>query len=181
MVAGSSIPLVGIYGSGAFMVALLSVLSGLALAVEGLRLANPRLNQYLVPRLRLLLKESEGRRLTGATYIAVSALVAFLVFEKPVAVAVLFFLSLGDPAAALVGTRVSGPRIFDKSPFGTLAFFGVALAIAGVLAAGDVIPFGVAAVVGAALAAVVELVPLRIDDNITVPIVSGLAMTLVGV
>ena len=49
------------------------------------------------------------------------------------------------------------------------------------MAAGDVIPFGVAAVVGAALAAVVELVPLRIDDNITVPIVSGVAMTLVGV
>ena len=181
MAAGSSIPLVGIYGSGAFMVVLLSVLSGLALAVEGLRLANPGLNQYLVPRLRLLLKESEGRRLTGATYIAVSALVAFLVFDKPVAVAALFFLALGDPAAALVGTRVVGPRIFEKSPFGTLAFFGAALAIAGVLAAGDIISFGVAVVAGAAVAAVVELVPLGIDDNVTVPLVSGVAMTLVGV
>ena len=181
MGACSSIPLVGIYGSDTFMVVLLSVLSGIALAVEGLRLAIPGVNQFLVPRLRLLLKESEGRRLTGATYIAVSALVAFLVFDKPVAVAAMFFLALGDPVAAVVGMRVPGPRVFEKSPFGSLAFFGAALAIVGVLAAGDVIPFGVAVVAGAAVAALVELVPLGIDDNVTVPLISGAAMTLVGV
>ena len=134
--ACSTIPLVGIYASGPLMVVLLSLLSGAALAVEGLRLWAPGLNRYLVSRFRFLLKESEERRITGATYIALSALVAFLVFDKPVAVAAMFFLALGDPAAALVGARVSGPRVFGKSPLGSLAFFGAALAISGVLAAG---------------------------------------------
>ena len=180
MGACSSIPLAGIYGSGTFMVVLLSLLSGAALAVEGLRLSIPGLNRYLVPRLRLLLKESEERRLTGATYVAVSALAAFLLFDKPVAVAAIFFLAVGDPAAALVGERVSGPRVFGKSPLGSLAFLGAALAIAGVLAAGGVVSFGVAVVAGAAVAALVELLPLGVDDNVAVPLVSGAAMTLMG-
>lgn len=178
--ACSTIPLVGIYASGPLMVLLLSLLSGAALVVEGLRLWAPGLNRYLVSRFRFLLKESEERRITGATYIALSALVAFLVFDKPVAVAAMFFLALGDPAAALVGARVTGPRVFGKSPLGSLAFFGAALAISGVLAAGGVLPFGVAVVAGAAIAALVELLPLGVDDNVVVPLVSGAAMTLMG-
>ena len=162
------------------MVVLLSLLSGAALAVEGLRLCMPGLNRRLLSHFRFLLKESEERRPTGATYIAVSALVAFLVFDQPVAVAAIFFLAVGDPAAALVGARVSGPRVFGKSPLGSLAFFGAALAIAGVLAAGGVVSFGVAVVAGAAIAALVELLPLGIDDNVAVPLVSGAVMTLMG-
>ena len=180
MGACGSIPLAAIYGSSLFMVVLLSALSGAALVVEGLRLLIPGLNRRLLARFRLLLKESEERRITGATYVVVAALAAFLLFDKPVAVAAVFFLAVGDPVAALVGTRIGGPRVFGKSPFGTLAFFGAALAVAGALAAGGVVSFGAAVVVGAAAAAVVEMLPLGVDDNVTVPLVGGAAMTLMG-
>ena len=163
------------------MVGLLAALCGLALLVETARLRLPGLNHLLVRWLRPLLKETENRRITGATYIAFSALVAFLVFDKPVAIAALFFLSLGDPVASLVGSRVGGFRIFGKSPWGTLAFVIVALAIAGVLSAADVASpyWGLAA--GAGVAASVELAPALLDDNLTVPLISGAAMTLIGV
>ena len=103
MGACSVIPVLGIFLGDTTMVILLAVLSGLALLVETARVRLPTLNRLLVQRLRILLKETEDRRVTGATYIAISALVAFLIFDKPVAIMALFFLALGDPVAALVG------------------------------------------------------------------------------
>ena len=181
MGACSSIPLVAIFASGGLMVVLMAALSGLALSIEGARLRLPKLNRLLLARLRPLLKETEDRKITGATYIALSSLTVFLLFDKPIAIAAIFFLSLGDPVAALVGRRLGGPRLFGKSPGGTMAFFGVAVAVAGVLSAGGVVSFGWALVAGAAVAAVVELVPLALDDNVTIPLVSGAAMSLMGV
>ena len=159
------------------IVALLAVLSGLALAVEAARLRLPALNRLLLSWLRPLLKQTEGGRVTGATYIAISALVAFLVFDKPVAITALFFLALGDPLAAMVGSRVAGFRILDKSPVGTLAFVMVSVAVVGVLSASDVVSFHWGLVLGAAIAGLIELAPSVVDDNLTIPLISGTAMT----
>ena len=131
--------------------------------------------------LRPVLKETEDRRITGATYIAISALVAFLVFDKPVAIVALFFLSLGDPVAALVGSRMGGARVFGKSPAGTLAFLAVGVATASLLSVAGVVSFHWALAAGAGVAAAVELAPSILDDNLTIPLISGAAMTWMGV
>lgn len=179
--AGSTIPILGIFVSSGVMVFLLATLSGLALVVELARFKLPSLNSLLVRELRPLLKQTEDRRLTGATYIAVSALVAFLIFDKPIAVTALLFLSLGDPIAAVVGNRMGGFRVFGKSPWGTVAFAAASLAMSAVLAVADVAsPYWLLAA-GAAVAAVVELVPFPVDDNVTIPLISGAAMTLMAV
>ena len=179
--ACSAIPLLGIFLSSTAMIALLATLSGLALLVEVSRLRVPGLNQVLVRWLRPVLKETEDRRITGATYIAISALVAFLVFDKPVAIVALFFLSLGDPVAALVGSRMGGVRVFGKSPAGTLAFLAVGVAAASLLSVAGVVSFHWALAAGAGVAAVVELAPSILDDNLTIPLISGAAMTWMGV
>ena len=181
LTVGSSIPFLAIFVNSTVMVALMAVLCGLALLVEVARLRLPRLNGFLVKWLRPFLKEVEDRRLTGATYIAISALVAFLVFDKEVAIVALFFLSLGDPAAALVGGRMGGVRLVGKSPWGSLAFFGVSLAVAGVLSGTGALSYHWGIVVGAAVAALVELVPFVLDDNLTIPLIAGAAMTAAGV
>ena len=169
-------PTLGIFLGSTVMVVLMAALSGVALIVEFSRFRIPDLNRLLVGWLKPLLKETEDRRITGATYIALSALVAFLFFDKPVAVAALFFLSLGDPAAALVGRRMGGIRILGKSPFGSLAFLVVALLMSGLLSLTDVVPLHWALALGASVAALVELAPFQVDDNLTVPLISGAAM-----
>ena len=78
----------------------------------------------------------------------IAGLTAFLVFDKHVAAAAMLFLSLGDPAAALVGTRLPGPRFFGKSPGGTLAFVVVALAVCAGLVWTGVSPFSWGLVAG---------------------------------
>ena len=176
--ACSAVALTGIFLSAGVMVALMAALSGIAVVVEAARFSLPRINHLLVGWLKPLLKASEDRRVTGATYIAISSLVAFLLFDKPIAITALFFLSLGDPVAALVGSRVGGVRVFGKSPWGTMAFVIVALGAAAVLSAAEVVDFHWALAAGAIVAALIELAPLMIDDNLTIPLISGAAMTL---
>ena len=69
-----------------------------------------------------------------------AALLAFLVFDRSVAAAALLFLSLGDPAAALAGARMPGPRLLGKSPGGTAAFTAVALGAGALLVWAGVFP-----------------------------------------
>ena len=160
------------------MVILTAVLSGMAIVGEVARLRLPWLNQWAIRCLSPLLKTSERHAVTGATYLVLASFVAFLAFDKPVAIAALLFISLGDPVAALVGSRVPGPRLAGKSPIGSLAFVIVGLATASVLMAVDVPEHHWAIAVGASVAALVELTPLPIDDNLTVPLISGAAITL---
>ena len=163
------------------MVPVMAALSGLAIATEAVRFLLPDLNRRMLKVFRPLLKESEEKRITGATYVALSALVCFLVFDPDVAVAALFFLALGDPAAAFVGRRMHGRvlgwRFFSKSPVGTLAFMAVGAAVVGVLSAGGAVDYHWGLLVGAAAAALIELAPSVIDDNLTIPLISGAVMT----
>ena len=156
--------------------AALAVLAAVGLTLELARFCVAWLNQRLVRWFWLLLKEQEGRRITGATYMLIAAFLAFLFFDAGVAVAALLFLSLGDPAAALVGRRMPGPRLSGKSPWGTAALVAVALLVVAVLTASGVVEYHWGLLAGAAVAGLVELLPLPPDDNFTIPLASGAAM-----
>ena len=114
LVAGSSIPVAGIFAPEAGMVVGLAVVSAGGLGLDLVRFRVSWLNRQFLRWLAPLLKHDEGRRLTGATYLVIGALFAFLFYGSDVAVPAMLFLSLGDPAAALVGRRMPGspaPRI----------------------------------------------------------------------
>lgn len=162
------------------MVVALGVMASAALALDVTRFRVPRLNRTYLRLLAPLLKRGEDRQVTGATYMLIAAFLVFLLLERHQAVACLLFLSLGDPVAALVGRRMPGPRIFGKSPGGTLAFVAVAAAVAGVLVGSGVADWHWGLLVGGVIAALVELMPLKLDDNLTIPIISGAFMYLMG-
>ena len=152
---------------------------GFALDLARFRLA--WLNNLFLRWLAPLLKADESRRITGATYMMMAALVVFVFFHQSVAVAALLFLALGDSAAALVGMRTPGPRVFGKSPGGTIAFIAASWAAIGVLVAAGAVEYHWGLMAGAVVAGLVELTPLPVDDNLTVPITAGLVMHFFGV
>ena len=158
------------------MVIALAVLSVGALTLDLVRFRVGWLNRHFLRWLAPLLKGSETNRITGATYLIIAALAVFGLFDSTIAAASLLFLSLGDPAAALVGRPMPGPRIWGKSPGGTAAFLAVSLAVVGLLTGVGVIEYHWGLLVGAAVAALVELASLPPDDNLTVPLISGGAM-----
>ncbi len=176
LIAGSSIPIAGIFVASSHMIIALAALSAAALALDLARFRVEWLNRHFLHWLAPLLKGSETNRITGATYLVIAALAVFGLFDSTIAVASLLFLSLGDPAAALVGRAMPGPRIQGKSPGGTAAFLAVSLAVVGLLVAVGVVEYHWVLLVGAAVAALVELASLPPDDNLTVPLISGAAM-----
>ena len=178
LLAGSCLPLAGLFVPTAALLAGLAALAGGALLSDLARFRFPAANRRYMRLLAPLLKADEEARITGATYMCIAALLVFALFGREVAVPALFYLSLGDPAAALVGRRAPGPRLFGKSPAGTLAFAAVASAAAALLVGVGALEFHWALWAGAGIAALLELASIPPDDNLSIPLLSGLAMWL---
>ena len=180
IIVGSIAPVSGIFLPREIMILLLTGLTGVALILETMRFSHEPLNQALAQHLKPLLKETEHCRVTGATHMIIGSLSCFLLFDSAIAVVALLFLSVGDPMAALIGRRAGGFRLFGKSPWGSLALFSTAATLSMILwSVGVATPFWVL-IVGAGFAALVELLPLYLDDNITIPIISGGVITLLA-
>ncbi len=170
---GTAIPLIAYFLADPLPVLLIGILAAGSLALDLIRFRIPWLNRIFLYWLSLLLKKEEEARITGATYLLIAACISFLVFDKEIAIAVLLFLSLGDPAAALIGRPIPGPRILGKSPVGTVAFVGMSILVVAALATAGVLEFQWVLVAAAVVAGLTELAPLPLDDNLTVPLISG--------
>jgi acyl phosphate:glycerol-3-phosphate acyltransferase len=173
LTAGSIVPVAGIFLTWPAILALAGSLAAGSLFLDLLRFRWASLNRCFLAGLKPLLKTSEDRRLTGATYMLAAGFIAFLFFDQMVAVAALLFLSLGDPAAALVGARAPGPRFGGKSPVGTATFMAVCLLVVAVLVGSGLAQYHWGLVAGAVAAGLVELAPLPLDDNLSIPLISG--------
>lgn len=176
---GSTVPIAGIFAPLPDLTVVLGFLAAGGLALDLARFRVSGLNRLFLRWLRPLLKSSESNRVTGATWLLLAAVLAFLVFDREIAVTALLFLAWGDPAAALVGRPMPGPRVFGKSPAGTAAFITVSLLAAGILVWAGFMPWHWGFAAGAVTAGLVELLPLSGDDNLWVPLAAGAVMQLV--
>ncbi len=176
---GSLIAALGLIIDRQTLLPLLGVLTALACAIELLRFAMPEMNSWLTDRFAPLVKARERQTVSGATYLVLSALLVFAVFDARIAALSIAYTAWGDPLASMVGGRAGHWRWKDKSMEGAFAFL-VGGAVAGLLLA----PLGAnislaARLLGAAAAAAIELLPVRLDDNITAPAGSAAIMALV--
>lgn len=180
IISGSVFPVTALFlDEGLFLLLLLSITTA-AVAGDAARLLIPSINKLFHRLFGRLLRVREAYRVTGASYNLLGTLGAFAIFPRDVAVLAVLFTSVGDPIAGLAGVRAPGWRAFGKSPVGTAAMAVAGIGVAGLLHAVGEISFGWPVAVGALTAAVVELLPLRVDDNLRVPLVSGAAMVALG-
>jgi dolichol kinase len=140
-----------------------------------LRLNDRRLRRFFLGLFRSLIRTHEEEHLLGSTYFMIAALLSVVAFEEIVAIAALSFLVIGDTAAAVVGKKYGRPIYWGKSPHGSLACFVVCFIIGSVLLSDIQV-----ALAGAAAATIAEALPLPMDDNMRVPIVSAMTMQLVA-
>jgi dolichol kinase len=120
-----------------------------------------------------VIRPHEVRGIGGHVYFAAGAFIAVLAYSREVAIAALLISVFADGGAAIFGSRWGRHRLIGKKTLeGSLVMFLIALGFA----AWIVRPLA-AAFIGAAAATCVEILP--INDNLMVPISSGLAMQLV--
>lgn len=155
---------------------ILVILTGASFLIEVLRLNDPRIRSFFYIFFGRLVREHERYNLLGGTYLLLSSLICVYAFSKPVAVAALAFLIVGDTMAALVGRAVGRVRIFGKTLEGSLACLATCLVIGWIIPG---LPWRVM-VVGALMATLIELLPIPLDDNLRIPLAAGFAMTLMA-
>jgi len=125
------------------------------------------------------LRRHEIRRLSGASYLLLGCFITSLLYGKPIVVAACSYIIVGDTFAAIFGQNIKSPRIFqNKTVLGTLAFLIASLVSAYLL---HILAGGLPLwqlIVGAVVASVFESLPLPLDDNFSVPIITGFIMSL---
>lgn len=92
------------------MLAALAVAGAVALAVEVARRRSPRARATFERLVGPLLRAHERERWSGATWMCAAYALAVLLFPRPVAVAAMLAVALGDAAAAVVGRWWSARR-----------------------------------------------------------------------
>jgi len=137
------------------------------------RLRDRDFNSKMMKAFSFLIRRTEERKFTGATYLCFAFFVVTWFFPREVAVTAMFFLSLGDTSAELGGRYFGRNRVLTRSIEGSFAFFLVAFPMAWAIL-GD----WRVALLSALAGTLVELFSFEIDDNLTVPIGSAVAMLL---
>jgi len=123
-------------------------------------------------------RAEEQLRESAMTPYAIAILLTILTFPKPVALIAIYTLAVADPLSAIVGISWGRHRIVPgKSIEGSLAFLVATAAVAFAVLSWAT-PASAGARIGASLliavlAAVCESLPLRIDDNLTIPLAVG--------
>lgn len=157
-----------------FVVGGLVLLTGFLFCFEVSRYMFPDFSgpllRFMSPILRF--RERQGKML-GATCFVVASLLSIILFPKKIAIVCITFLVLGDLFAAIIGKKWGRVRIFSGKSFeGSLACFIICLVV-------SVFVIRIEPIVGlfgAVAATVFELIPIGIDDNLTVPLASGFVM-----
>ncbi len=155
-----------------------------AIAIDIIRLKKLPLHGFLIQLLGPILREHESADFAGASYILSASVFTILLFNQSAAVAAIAFIILGDIAAALIGRRFGKTKILwkvrnsrgnwnqGKSLEGSLSCLLFCLLVA---LAVPHLPLWVG-MIGALVATLVEAAPLPINDNFSVPLISGVIM-----
>jgi len=146
--------------------------------VEITRLKIPDWNRFLYSHFRSFVRDNEEKKLSGTIPYILGVGLSLYAFSSEVASAAICFLAFGDVAATTIGERYGNTKIGNKSLEGTAAFV-----VAAVLAGFMLFSLGLrlkawVMICGAVIAAGVELMPFKINDNLAIPVLAGAAMEL---
>lgn len=120
-------------------------------------------------------------KIMGDTWFLLGIALAILFFSKSIAICVLLFCVFGDAASAIIGTKWGSIKLIGKKSLqGSLAHLSICLLLGFALAnlPGFTLPI-LLILVGASVATIVELIPIPIDDNLTIPVITGVVMEII--
>jgi len=125
----------------------------------------------------VMYREKEKKKFSSISIYIVAYFFTLVIFPKPIAITAATFLIFGDTSSKFFGLAFGKHKILNKTLEGTLAYVGVVL-ISGYLLYEllDISPIVI--ILGGISAPITELLTLDMNDNFTVPIISGAIMRL---
>lgn len=155
-----------------------------AFLLEFARLRNEKFNQLAMVLMKPVMRESERNSVSGLPYYALGVSLALFFFPERIAILAILFLIFADPIASFFGILYGRDKILpNKSLQGTIAAFSVcyiATIIYGLFYVGPSMNLLIFAVAGGVVGCISEMCSQFIDDNLCIPVVSGLGLFLVN-
>lgn len=163
------------------VVYLLGFIACIVYIFEQVRVNYPELASKFNVYSKYLLRAEEQLKESAQVPYLMALLLTILSFPKPVALTAIFTLAIADPLSAIIGIKFGRTKIVShKSLEGSLAFWlatflSVYVGFAFILDHGHswwaIIGLGVAV---STMASGFEMLPLKIDDNLTIPLFTAI-------
>ncbi|MFT6633182.1 MAG: dolichol kinase [Bacteriovoracaceae bacterium] len=162
------------------------VVACLGFFLDFLRLKNQKINEGLTNLFGPIMRKSEKVSFSGLPFYALGVALSIFFYEESIAILAILFLIFGDPVASIVGVYYGRDRLLpNKTLQGTIAAFSTCLSVAMIY----LIVLGVHspnlilfAFFGAIVGALSELLSaFNIDDNLTIPVISGAALSVLNI
>ena len=144
---------------------------------DQVRISYPELSKHFEGFTKYLMRAEEQLKESAMIPYVIAILLCILSMPKLIAISSIYTLAFADPLSALFGIRFGKHKIVrEKSLEGSLAFFATTfLAISIVFLLGGVLTWKlwVIAFIVASLSSIFEMIPIRLDDNLTIPLFTG--------
>lgn len=162
----------------------LLIFSVLTFTVEFLRLRNDSLNRVVLSVMKPFMRESEKTSVSGMPFYALGVSLSLFFFPTMVAILSVLFLIFADPIASFFGILYGKDKILpNKSLQGTIAAFSVCYIVTlvyGLIHTGSSMNVLVFSIFGGLIGALSELCSQFVDDNLCIPVLSGLGLTILN-
>lgn len=152
--------------------------------VEQIRINYPETAAKLLPFTKLIMRAEEQLKESAMVPYMMAVLLTIITFPKHIALVGIYTLAFADPLSALVGIRFGKHKLSPtRSVEGGAAFFITTFVISGLILAAynggfSLSVLGVATLLGICCT-LFDLVPLKIDDNLTIPLFTSAALWLI--
>jgi dolichol kinase len=163
-------------------ITILGVALGIEILGETLRLRVPKFNEKVLKILGPIMRTREVNRMSAIPHYLVATILVIAIFPQPVAILSILYLACGDPIASIAGIQWGHLSIRiapGKSLVGTLAgvttcFFITLIFMSNMQVSAPVLI--IVSIIGGIVGGMAELIPLEMDDNFTIPVISGFLM-----
>lgn len=175
-VTGFAVPFICTYLLNRYLVALLILAVMLLYSVsEVARILGVTIPLFTSITSQAAVKLEQYEFAAAPIFYALGIMLSLLIFRPSIGYASIAILTLGDGFAALFGGK-SGKTLFpfNKAKCVEGSLFGFIIAFLGALFFVD----PTSALVGATIGMLIECLPLPISDNLTIPLVSGVALSV---
>lgn len=185
--------IVGVYLAGLTRqeaVQILGFFLALDLILETARLRSPTLNEKIMRMWGPLMRASEKDSYSGTPYYIAASLIAIAIFPKTIAALSIVFLAVGDPIASLFGIlygdrsiRFSNGKSLIGTAAGMIACMIAAVCFLSLLNQTQSMGLSrdhmmILSIIGGVAGGGAELLPMEVDDNFAIPVVSGFVLWL---
>ncbi len=159
-------------------ITILGLCASIVYVLEQFRINYPALAQKIAPMIKNIYRAEEQLKESAGIPFIMGILLTIITFPKLPAVIAIYTLGISDPLSAIIGIRFGKHHIVEhKSIEGSTAFFlSHFFIVLFVYYSANLLDFKVAifAFISATIISGFEMLPIKIDDNLTIPLITAI-------